>query len=464
MGERASRLPKRLDPDMMVFRTVAFRALPGILLITLALLWPALLSGAPLAFFDTQPYYNHGIAAWNFVFQTLGLGGGGGEAAPVGGDDGIIYGVRSVPYSLFAYGTSRIASFWAPVVLSAFTTAVLIWLALPTLRPRTRTLVGIALAFATVMAFYAAQFQPDILAAHLILVPVILMMHGKGIGPWGTAALLLVMAFAAVAHYSHVPLALATGLMLGVWAFWHRRSALVVLAQLPVVAALASNLLIGLVIDGGPSLAPGRFPLLLARSVADGPGLDFLQERCPEADYAVCEVFDEIPDNVQDFLWSDRSVVARATPEQLLRIGAEEVPLLIEILRYDPIGQTGALVRNAVAQLFLVGRGGGQAADYAFPEGRMVIELLDDRAALFDAIEWMQVGTLLIALGVAIVVLRRGTFDDRAILALVVFAILANAAVCGGLSAPAERYGGRLVWVLPLVVIALFARQRSRET
>ena len=439
------------------------RALPGTVLITLALLWPALLSGAPLAFFDTQPYYNHGIAAWNFVFQTLGLASEGGEgAAPLGGDDGIIYGVRSVPYSLFAYGTSRVAGFWTPVVLSSFATAVLIWLALPTLRPMIRTLVGVGLAFATVVAFYAAQFQPDILAAHLILVPVILMLYGPRIGPWGTAALLAVMAFAAVAHYSHVPLALATELMLGAWAAWHRRFALAALAQLPVLAALVSNLLIGLAIDGGPSLAPGRFPLLLARSVADGPGLAFLQERCPAADYTVCEVFDEIPDNVQDFLWSDRSVVARATPEQLLRIGAEEVPLLIEIMRYDPIGQTRALVGNAVAQVFLVGRGGGKATDYEFPNGRMEIELLDDHAALFDAIEWVQVGTLLLALAGAVLVWRKGTFDDRAVLALVLLAILANAVVCGGLSAPAERYGGRLVWVLPLAVTALLVRRRPR--
>ena len=59
----------------------------------------------------------------------------------------------------------------------------------------------------------------------------------------------------------------------------------------------------------------------------------------------------------------------------------------------------------------------------------------------------------MLALPLIIVLGRRGDFADLGSLAAtVVFALLINAAVCGALSNPHNRYGARLVWVATFAV------------
>jgi hypothetical protein len=53
-------------------------------------------------------------------------------------------------------------------------------------------------------------------------------------------------------------------------------------------------------------------------------------------------------------------------------------------------------------------------------------------------------------------------YADLGRLALtVVLALLANAAVLGILSGPHDRYGARMVWLAPLVVLLLLWRVRT---
>jgi hypothetical protein len=58
----------------------------------------------------------------------------------------------------------------------------------------------------------------------------------------------------------------------------------------------------------------------------------------------------------------------------------------------------------------------------------------------------------------------RRKFDDLALLAATVaFALLGNAAICGVISGPHDRYGARLVWIAPLVVTLLLCRLYARR-
>ena len=72
--------------------------------------------------------------------------------------------------------------------------------------------------------------------------------------------------------------------------------------------------MISLVGFGEASVAPKRYPFALARSVADGPGLWHLEKHCDTYHYAVCEVFDDIPKGVGEFLWEETGLRYRATP------------------------------------------------------------------------------------------------------------------------------------------------------
>ena len=100
------------------------------------------------------------------------------------------------------------------------------------------------------------------------------------------------------------------------------------LCSAPVLALLALFAM-SYVGFGTASVAPKRYPILLARSVADGPGLRYLVRHCPTEHYAVCEIFDTgIPTRPRDFLWGPNGVRYRATPEQMDRIRAEEWPIV----------------------------------------------------------------------------------------------------------------------------------------
>jgi hypothetical protein len=62
-------------------------------------------------------------------------------------------------------------------------------------------------------------------------------------------------------------------------------------------------------------------------------------------------------------------------------------------------------------------------------------------------------GSMVLLVGVLMLAARRRSFSDVGELTTVVaLAILANAAVCGALSNPHDRYGARIVWLATLVV------------
>jgi hypothetical protein len=87
------------------------------------------------------------------------------------------------------------------------------------------------------------------------------------------------------------------------------------------------------------SLAPNRVPVLLARSIEDGPGRWYLEEECAHVDrYAICELFDEIPRSVFEMLWAEDGI-RTATDEQMARIRAEETEIVLAAARRYPLQQ-----------------------------------------------------------------------------------------------------------------------------
>ncbi|MGH6767593.1 MAG: hypothetical protein ACRECO_01085, partial [Xanthobacteraceae bacterium] len=72
--------------------------------------------------------------------------------------------------------------------------------------------------------------------------------------------------------------------------------------------------------------------------------------------------------------------------------------------------------------------------------------------------------SMLLLAGVLALALTRRRFTDLAPLAAIAtLAILANAAICGALSNPNDRYGARIVWLAPLVVLLVPCRIRRPE-
>jgi hypothetical protein len=79
----------------------------------------------------------------------------------------------------------------------------------------------------------------------------------------------------------------------------------------------------------------------------------------------------------------------------------------------------------------------------------------------------MQNMLYLVSLTVTAVLLfwpRRVPGRIKALIVMLLFGILANALICGGISQPATRYGARVIWLLPLgaTILVLFFRRAQQ--
>jgi hypothetical protein len=227
----------------------------------------------------------------------------------------------------------------------------------------------------------------------------------------------------------------------------------------PLVLAVLGLLGTSYAAFGEASLAPKRYPIQLARSVADGPGYWYLRDHCGSEHYAICEIYGTNPPRkVGDFLWGPNGVRYRATPEQMERIRAEESMIVRRAAIAYPMDQLRRSVTNTVLQLFEFGpkelifgvrlTGGNPDLTQAYPD-RPTLKAVGKALMYFGFVGSV---VLLIALR------RRLTSAEIAALAVALVGLLANAAVCGGLSGVAERYQARVAWIVPALAFAIAAR------
>lgn len=385
-------------------------------------------------------------------------------------------GARSAIYSVAAYllrapGDSLLAL----VILQAGAAAFVISCLRRFLAPESGLSPALgacaAIALLTSASWYSAYAMPDILAGIAISASLILTIFLERIPTGLRIALVLLIAFAIAAHGSHLPIvvaSLAAGVIAGSRSGGPAGTPIVRRAAwsaAPALLAIAAMLGASYVAFGELSLAPKRYPIQLARSVADGPGAWYLRDHCASDHYAICEVFGPNPPRtVRDFLWSDHGVRRRATPAQMDRIRAEEGTIVRRAALAYPAQQIGRSATNVFLQLLEFG-----PRDLVFglnmpgSEGSSPLQAADDRPRLkaFGKILIYAsfIGSLLFLAGIR----RRLTRLELAVLSVVATALVANAAVCGILSGVADRYQGRVAWILPAVTAMIWLRIRGRR-
>jgi hypothetical protein len=152
-----------------------------------------------------------------------------------------------------------------------------------------------------------------------------------------------------------------------------------------------------------------------------------------------------------------------------MMLAPEAGQIVAETLRADPLGVARAMGGNALVQL---GRFGiGDTLDEAhfsvairprIEQGFSARELAafdqarQTQGALKDALTPLNPFHLLVVV-LALPMLGWATWRGQGLaLALALFllaAVLGNALICGGLSAPHPRYGARIIWLLPVVAL-----------
>jgi len=456
----------------------------------LLLLWPLLIFGKPAYMVDSAAYQNGGEQAVTFVAKKLHLqsllpekpaaqpGKKGGNHEGGKKDDEETKVARSILYSVLGYMLSGpgltmayLAVFHALCVSATFT-ALFEAVAGPSARGFA-VMVGVT-TFATGLAPMVNFIIPDCYAAIMLGSMMILPFYWHRFS-WPMRLLLLGLAtFSVAVHASHPPVAMGTALVATLWVFLlrdkERQNPFVasVILWVPPIAGLALVVLTGLVGFGQASVAPKHHPLALARGIDNGPARWYLQEECHDRTrYAICEIYGtEIPETVQQLLWSKNNLIRRATPEQLDRVRAEEQTILIRAALRYPVQQARLILQDVPQQFFTFRTNHFQYGSWIGRNDQNVIILKNMGAGETpELLNWLNMLANIVivaATGLLAWWWRGMTVAQRAVLLTLATGLLANAAVCAIFSGVAPRYQARLIWLVPFVAIAIgFARGRS---
>jgi hypothetical protein len=416
---------------------------------TLLLLAPALWNGFPLLEYDSGGY----LARWF---------------------EGTLEVSRSTVYGLFLVALAR-PDFWPAIAVQAAATVWVIALVLRVhgLGGRPLVLLGTVavLAVATTLPWIASILLTDIFAGIGVIGLYLVTLRAEVLARWERAGLVVLTAFAVASHGATLAVLFALIALAIVVTLFNRKlvptaglgHAMAVLVLGPVMLLTANY-----AVAGRLAWTPGGFALPFGRMLQDGMVARFLADHCPDPRFKLCDHRAALPTDADEFFWGE-SVFDKLGRFQGL--DDEMRTIVLESLRAYPVWQIEAAARAVGRQLTKVKTGEGVLDSvwhtYNMIENFMPSMLPAMRAARqqkgeldFTAINRLHVpvalASMLLLLGTIVLAMKQPRFADLGPLAATVtLAILANAAVCGVLANPHDRYGVRLIWIATLVVMLM---------
>jgi hypothetical protein len=439
----------------------------------LALLWPALLNGFPLVFFDTGGYIKR-------VFDA--------DLEPG----------RSFFYGLFlAFFSGRWFSLWGPILAQA---AVFYWVArltvrhihwsvsghsesLADLRAQTGAILLVVAAL-TGVSWYVSQLMPDIWIGMLVLCLWLLGTDWRHLNPLERLGLIGISLAASLFHMS--AMALAGGLVLVIVCLRFFPGGGVLgraFHPLPPAATLLAALILmpllhGLLL-GKPVYTPGGPVFIFGRLVQDGLAQRYLAAHCPDSAVKLCAYQAVMPSTADDFIWHENS------PFRAIGwwdgAGSELAALNRAIFFAYPEETLGTGLRSSWLQMQKFATGDGldewheatrwtiktylpQQTHWDFTAARQ--QNAGFSRAFFDRLNrWHRpVGALslagLVILGVQ--ALKRRQHRLACLCFYVLLALIGNAIISGALSNPHDRYQSRMIWLPTLIAIAIAIAMAAR--
>jgi hypothetical protein len=440
---------------MKTTRTLGHTA--AVLLATIAMMWPALYNRYPMLYPDSLTYIGDGhlVARAIFLHRLSEY-----------------YGMRSFIYSLGILPWHWNITLWPVVALQSLITAWLIWLVVRSIFKRNTvvhylTLILVLTAFTSV-GWFACLIMPDILAPALCLTIYLLIFAPDTLSRIETIAVLLIAWWAIVSHASHLILAvLMCFALISVLLLQQRsiRSSLKTIAPLAyiVLAAGITQLTLHAYLYGTPTLNGDRPPFLMGRIIADGPGKTYLQQHCVNLNWAICDSVQNLPDNEDDFFWSDTGIWHTADRTAQHRILQEEVPLVLATLRTYPRQQLTKSASNFWQQLTTYYLGAFDSSDYITADIGNVLPgasptYLNTRQAkatlptdAFSTIQqWTVIRSLLVIIALTTFTWRRSP-RLAGLTIVIIFTVISNAFITGVLSGIDDRYQSRVIWLIPFL-------------
>jgi hypothetical protein len=419
----------------------------------LILLAPALWNGFALLQYDTGGY----LARWY---------------------EGHLEESRSTVYGLFLALLAR-PDFWPALIMQAGLTVWVLRLTLRALGLGDIALLAVTamLSLVTALPWLASMLLTDIFAGLAVLALYLVALRPDTLARWERWALILFAAFAAATHTATLAVLLAllgAGLVI---AMFNRKlvpAAALGRGALALVLSVMLLLTANLAVAGRLAWTPGGSAIVFGRMLETGIVARYLKEHCPDPRLPeLCAHRDKIPNDADLFFWGFDLFDELGRFEGL---GGEMATVVRDSLTAYPWLQLKAAVIGTAEQLVLVATGYGVHTELwhtYWTVARFAAEALPAMKAARqqrDALDFMLVNrihvpvawlSMLLLVGVVVLALSRRRFTDLGpFAAVVLLAVLANAFVCGALSNPHDRYGARIAWLAPLVVLLAAARRR----
>jgi hypothetical protein len=412
----------------------------------LFLLAPAIWNRFPLLQYDTGGY----LARWF---------------------EGYLVPSRSTVYGLFLTLLAH-PDFWPAVIVQAGITVWVLALLLRVLgfggRPLVLLGVTALLSVFTTLPWLTSILLTDIFAALAIIALHLLVFADDRLRRWERVALIALAAFAVATHSATfavflallVAAAAARGILrIGAFSGIARGAAALALGAAMLVAA-------NFVTSGRLAWTPGGIALSFGRMLQDGIVARYLADRCPDPRLRLCAHRHELPTDADEFFWGE-SVFDKLG--RFNGLGDEMATVVLESLREYPALQAKMALLATAHQLVRIETGEGVVntiwhtyaiIDRYTPSTAPAMHAARQQhgeigfAAINRIHAPVALLSMLLLFPIMILGARRPSFAELGRLAgTAALALLANAFVCGVLANPHDRYGARLAWVAPLVVL-----------
>lgn len=434
---------------------------------------PSFLNRSPMMFPDTRSYFMGGQAAVDKVITVVRhlMGPAAVKGSPA--IEALVQqarGVRSAYYSLFTYLLTITGTVWAVIFVQAALTASIILMVHRTFRPdqpRHQVLVTLALMTGlSSLPWTVSVMMPDIFTPLLVLSLGGVLIQWPVLGKLTRTALLIMIGVCITMHITNLPIAIALFLVIIGLQWRVLRSRLVSYAAVAgvTIAAILAMLIVGVVGFGEWSIQPQSPPFLTARSLDDGPGKLYLQEHCPQLNFAMCSHLDRMDVGADDFIWHANGVYSAVPREEQAKMRAEDKKLFLLAAVSHPFLQAWATLNNMISQMFQFSLADSRIPSYSeFINGDM-------RLTIPATIPNWMVGLSVmhyVVVFASVFILRwlwvshRLTGSAKKLVIVVCLAVLLNA-LTGATSMPAARYQARIIWLLPLAA-AIFWRRYPIE-
>lgn len=384
---------------------------------------------------------------------------------------------RSIFYSLFVYPTHLIHSLWPVVYIQSLLTAYLLRLILREVFEISSwvgfLIIIVLLTTLTSLPWYTGVLMPDIFTPILALSLFCLGFCFARFSNWERSYLIALTIVAAVVHFANVPI--AAGLILAGFLFRVGRGRRLplrprlilptALLAVSVLAIILSNVLtLGLF-----AFSAGGYAFELARLQADGQAVEYLRETCETRHYRLCGYLNKMPMEVWRFLWMPEGPFRHLN---WLEERDEGTEIVRETIEHYPLSVIQSAIRNTLDQLTRVKTGGGliSYADLPYPTKDLERYYPADldaynnsrqshgELASLPSVNRIHLAVLVLSFlycpFLAFSLIRSRQWLPVALMATVALTLLLNGFVAGALSVPEDRYGSRVVWLVPFVAIA----------